>query len=150
VATIGQAMFERWCKLIGRLDLIDDPRFADDAARGDHSLEISALMQPWCAARTRDEALVALARAKIPAAPVLSPQQALEDPHILSAGLLPLRPVSGSMQQAPIAPHPVDLSVDAAQFARPAPALGEHTDEILAELGYNAAVVAGLRARRVV
>lgn len=150
VATIGQAMFERWCKLIGRPDLIDDPRFADDATRGDHSLEISALMQPWCASRTRDEALLALARAKIPAAPVLSPQQALDDPHIRAAGLLPLQPVSGSAEQVPIAPHPVQMSADAARFARPAPGLGEHTDEILAGLGYDASVVAGMRARRVV
>ena len=44
----------------------------------------------------------------------------------------------------------VDLSADAAQFARPAPALGQHTQEILAELGYEAAAVAELRARGVV
>jgi crotonobetainyl-CoA:carnitine CoA-transferase CaiB-like acyl-CoA transferase len=150
VATIGQPMFERWCKLIGREALIADPRYADDEQRGQRSLEISALMADWCATRSRDAALHALAAAKIPAAPVLSPQQALDDPHIRAAGLLQQRPVTGSAQHAPIAPHPVDLSADPAVFARSAPALGEHTDEILAELGYDAAAVADLRARRVV
>jgi len=150
VATIGQPMFERWCRLIGQPGLTSDPRFADDEQRGNHSLEISALMAQWCATRARDEVLDALARAKIPAAPVLSPQQALDDAHIRAAGLLPERPVSGSTQHAPIAPHPADLSTDAAQFVHPAPALGQHTQQILAELGYDAAAVAALRAQRVV
>jgi len=150
VATIGQAMFERWCALIGRPELVSDPRFADDEQRGNRSRDISDLMADWCATRSRDEVLQALARAKIPAAPVLSPQQALDDPHIRAAGLLQERPISGSARHAPIAPHPVDLSVDAAEFRHPAPTLGQHTQEILAELGYDAAAVADLRARRVV
>jgi len=150
VATIGQPMFERWCKLIGRPELVDDPRFADDEQRGDNSLAISALMAAWCADRTVETVLQALAAAKIPAAPVLSPQQALGDPHIRAADLLQQRPVTGSAQHAPIAPHPVDMSADPAVFARSAPALGQHTDEILAGLGYDAATVAQLRAQGVV
>ncbi len=53
VQTIGQPMFERWCRLIGRPELVDDPRFADDDRRGDHSADISALMAAWCATRSR-------------------------------------------------------------------------------------------------
>ncbi len=150
VQTIGQPMFERWCAMVGRSELIADPRFADDESRGAGSRLISEVMAGWCADKPRAEVLAALAAAKIPAAPVLSPQQALDDPHIRAAGLLPQRPVSGSAQHAPIAPHPLDLSLDPPVFARSAPALGEHTEQILAELGCGAAAVAGLRARRVV
>ena len=78
------------------------------------------------------------------------PAEALDDPHIRAAGLLQERPVNGSAQHAPIAPHPVDMSTDGAVFARSAPSLGQHTDEILHELGYDAAAVAELRAQRVV
>jgi crotonobetainyl-CoA:carnitine CoA-transferase CaiB-like acyl-CoA transferase len=150
VATIGQPMFERWCKLIGHAELVDDPRFADDEQRGNHSQAISALMTEWCATRARDEVLVALARAKIPAAPVFSPQQALDDPHIRAAELLVERPVAGSTEHAPLAPHPVQMSTDAAEFARPAPLLGQHTQEILASLGYDDPAIAALRAQGVV
>jgi crotonobetainyl-CoA:carnitine CoA-transferase CaiB-like acyl-CoA transferase len=150
VQTIGQAMFERWCRMVGRAELIDDPRFANDDLRGHHSHDLSAMMAEWCATRPRDAVLAALARAKIPAAPVFSPQQTLDDPHIRAAGLLRDRPVTGSGQLAPLAPHPVEMSVDAAVFERPAPALGQHTREILAELGYDDDAVAALRAQGVV
>ena len=150
VATIGQWMFERWCKLIGREDLIGDPRFADDEQRGNSSQAISEVMAEWCATRTRDSVLITLAKVKIPAAAVLSPQQALEDPHIRQAGLLVERPVSGSTQHAPLAPHPVTMSTDAPVFERPAPGLGEHTSEILASLGYDAAAIEAMRQQRVI
>ena len=107
-------------------------------------------MAQWCATRSLDTVLTALARAKIPAAPVLSPQQALDDTHIRQAGLLVERPVTGSMQHAPLAPHPVTMSADPAVFERSAPGLGQHTQEILATLGYDDAAIAGLRAAGVV
>ncbi|MCJ0762396.1 CaiB/BaiF CoA transferase family protein [Variovorax terrae] len=148
VQAVGQAMFDRWCEMLDRADLKADPRYASDELRGLHSADISALMSAWCAERTRDEAVAALARARIPAAPVLSPQQALDDPHIQAAGLLPMRPYGDT--RYPLAPHPVDLSDTPAGFHRPAPQLGEHTDEILQELGYDAAAIAALRERGVV
>jgi crotonobetainyl-CoA:carnitine CoA-transferase CaiB-like acyl-CoA transferase len=150
VQTIGQPMFERWCRLLGRPELLSDPRFADDAQRGRNGADISTLMAAWCATRSRDEVLAALADAKIPAAAVYSPQEALDDPHIRAAGLLQDRPISGSTQRAPLAPHPVAMSADPAVFERPAPGLGQHTQEILASLGYDAAAVAELKVQGVV
>jgi formyl-CoA transferase len=148
--TIGPSMFSRWCTLVERRELADDPRFATDLRRGNHSIEISAVMQDWCATRSRDTVLDALAQAKIPAAAVLSPQQTLDDAHIREAGLLPQRPFADTDLHYPLAPHPVELSVDAAVFNRPAPRLGQHTDEILGALGYDAAAIDALRARKVV
>ncbi|MGE0498521.1 MAG: CaiB/BaiF CoA transferase family protein [Ramlibacter sp.] len=150
VQSVGQAMFDRWCAMVGRPELATEARYASDELRGRHSAEISAIMGAWCASRTRDEVLAALARVKIPAGPVYSPQEALDDPHVQATGLLPQRPFGGMAGTYPLAPHPVDLSATPAGFHRPAPRLGEHTDEILAALGHSAAAIRGLRERGVV
>ncbi len=150
VQTIGQAMFERCCDLIGAPGMKTDPRFADDTLRGNNSLEISRAMAAWCATKARDEVLAALAKAKIPCGPIYSPQEALDDEQIKATGLLEPRHYAGLAQTFPIAPHPVDMSDTPAQYLRSAPTLGEHSDEILAELGYGTQAIADMRQARVV
>ena len=87
--TIGQPLFVRWCKLMGDEDLAKDPRFKDDLARGDNGEALSAIMQKWCDARTVNEALEALEANRIPAGPVYTPQQTLDDPHVQARQVLP-------------------------------------------------------------
>ncbi len=147
---IGNPMFARWAKLMGEDHWLSDPRFKDDQGRGDHGELISKRMADWAAERTTAEALAVLEAAKIPAGPLYSPQQALEDPHIRAAGLLRDTDYPGLPRPAPLAPTPVDLSETPGRFRHRAPTLGEHTDAILAELGYDADAIAGLRARGVI
>ncbi len=151
VATvIGQPMFRRWCLMIGEEDWLADPRFADDQARADHGDIISARMAEWCAERSCEAALAELEKASIVAGQVYSPQQALDDAHIRAAHLLEERDYPGLERRVPLAPTPIELSETPGTYRRPAPLLGEHTDEILAELGYNASDIAALRAEKVV
>ena len=147
---IGGPMFERWAKLMGEDDWLTDPRFKDDLARGDNGEIISKRMSEWTTTRTTAQALAGLEAAKIPAGPLYSPQQALEDEHIRAAGLLVDTDYPGMPRQAPLTPTPVDLSETPGRFRHRAPTLGEHTDEILTELGYTSAEIAGLRARKVI
>ncbi len=147
---IGNPMFTRWAKLMGEDHWLTDPRFKDDAARGDNGETISKRMAEWTAQRSTAEALAELEAAKIPAGPLYSPQQALTDAHIRAAGLLTDTDYPGLPRPAPLAPTPVDLSETPGRFRHRAPQLGEHTDEILAELGYNAEAIADLRAKAVV
>jgi len=147
---IGHPMFTRWARLMGEERWLHDPRFEDDRARGDHGEIISKRMAAWTAERTTAEALAELEAARIPAGPLYSPQQALDDPHIRAAELLADTDYPGLPRPAPLAPTPVDLSESPGRLRHRAPTLGEHTDEILAELGYGPGAIAGLRARQVI
>jgi crotonobetainyl-CoA:carnitine CoA-transferase CaiB-like acyl-CoA transferase len=147
---IGGPMYARWARLMGEEHWLTDPRFKDDLARGDHGELISERMSRWTAERTTEQALAELEKVHIPAGPLYSPQQALEDAHIRAAGLLADRDYPGLPRPAPLAPTPVDLSETPGRYRERAPALGEHTDAILAELGYSAEDIGRLRADGVV
>jgi crotonobetainyl-CoA:carnitine CoA-transferase CaiB-like acyl-CoA transferase len=149
-AAIGNPMFRRWAKLMGEDHWLSDSRLKDDIGRGDNGEIISKRMAEWSAARTTAEALAELEAAKIPSAPLYSPQQALDDAHIRAAGLLRDTEYPGVARRVPLAPTPVDLSETPGRFKHRAPTLGEHTEEILGELGYGKAQIAELRTRKVI
>ena len=150
VQSLGQPLFERWTKLMGESHWLDDPRFVDDMARGDNGQVISERMARWCAERTTAEALEALESARIPAGPVYSPQDALEDPHVAAAGFLRQLEFPGLPSAAPVADAPFSLSDSEVGVRHRAPVLGEHTDEILREVGYTVAEISTMREARVV
>jgi len=147
---IGQPLFKRWAKLMGEEHWLTDQRFKDDIARGDNGAIISERMSRWCAGRTTAEALEILGAAKLPAGPVLKPQQTLDDPHIKAMGFFQETAFPGAPRPAPLAKVPVWLSETPGSIRHRAPTLGEHTDRILAELGYDAEAVAALREKRIV
>ncbi len=154
VSVVGQPLFKRWVRLMereaGDPDWLADPRFATDDSRGLHGELISARLQRWCAVRDQAEALRILGDAMIPCAPVLSPQQALDHPQTQALGILQDTDYPGLPRPAPIAAVPLWMSATAPVERRRPPTLGEHTDDILAELGYDAAGIADLRARAIV
>ena len=96
--------------------------------------------------RTIDEVLTALDEAKVPAAPVYTPQQALDDDHIEAIGFLQPTDYPGGLDKpAPLASFPVAMTGVDTSIRHPAPMLGEHTDEILAEAGYSSVDVEAYR-----
>jgi crotonobetainyl-CoA:carnitine CoA-transferase CaiB-like acyl-CoA transferase len=143
-------MFKRWTQLIGQPELLDDPRFADDRLRGENGEILSDLMSRWCADKTQAEALSALETARIPASPVNSPRQVLEDDTVKAADVIRWMDYPGAPKQVPIFATPVSLSRTPPEIHTRPPLAGEHTDEILAGLGLDAGKVADLRSRKIV
>ncbi len=150
IQIIGRPMFRSWTKLIGRPELEDDPRFADDRLRGEHGEWLSGLMSDWCRDKTLDECQALLEKARIPAGRVNSPRQALQDETVKAANLIQWMDYPGAPGKVPIFATPVSLSRTPPEIRQRAPLNGEHTDEVLAEIGLDAQAITGLRQRRVV
>jgi crotonobetainyl-CoA:carnitine CoA-transferase CaiB-like acyl-CoA transferase len=150
VQVIGDPLFRRWAKLMGEDHWLNDPRFKDDISRGDNGAVVSERMGRWCAQYTTAEALEILGKAKLPAGPVLKPQQTLDDPHIQAMGFFQPTDFPGMARPAPIAKAPVWLSQTPGAIRHRAPVLGEHTEEILTELGYDRDAIRTLREKGVV
>lgn len=150
VQVIGAPLFKRWAKLMGEEEWLADPRFRDDSSRGEHGAILSERTSRWASTLTTEEALAALEQARIPAGPVLSPQQALDDPHIAAMHYLHPLPFPGLAKPAPVMETPVRLSRTPGTLRGRAPLLGEHSDEILTGLGYSPAEIAAFRRDGVV
>jgi len=137
VPTIGDQMFRRWARLVGKEELLTDSRFCDDITRAANCEIINQVMSEWCAARTRNQATSELERARIPCGPVYGLDEVLADPQVEARGLLKQVAFPGAAKPVPLAATPVRLSDTPGEVRHRAPTLGEHTDQVLSELGFT-------------
>ncbi len=133
IAVANDALFARLAAAVGRVDLATDPRFATDVARKQNEAALKAILETWTKARSVADAVAALDAASVPASPILAIDQVVAGVHARARGLVRdvLHPTAGKI---PVVPQPVHFLGSGALPLRPAPLLGEHTDEILAAL----------------
>ncbi len=150
ISVVGNPLFKRFAAMIGEPGLLDDERFKTDIDRGNNGEALSTITERWSRQRTCAEALSALAEAKVPASQILKPQATLDDPHIQAMGFFQAVEFPGMCKAAPVAKVPVWLSETPGTIRHRAPELGEHTDQIMAELGYAENEIAELRVKGVI
>ena len=150
VSVVGNEMFERWAKLVGRPRFTQDPRFATDQLRADNHEPITSAMSDWTRTRSMQEAVTELEKARIPAGPVQQLNQVLADPQVQARRLLKFLNYPGAAKPVPLAETAVQLSSTPGSIRHRAPVLGEHTNEILLDLGYSMDEINELRAQKVV
>ncbi len=140
-----QAMAERLLRVIGREDMIADPRFATNTARVANAEACEAPIAAFIAARDCDDVLAIFAEAGITAAPVYDIDQLVADPHVVAREILVDLPDDdlGQVMMHNIVPR---LSATPGAIRRPAPRLGQHTREVLVLLGRDDAETAALVA----
>jgi crotonobetainyl-CoA:carnitine CoA-transferase CaiB-like acyl-CoA transferase len=145
----GERHWPPLANAVGRPDWLADPRFATPAARAQHAAALIAELDAIFATRTRDEwGRIFAAEEELWWAPVHSVDEVLADPQVAACGGLVDVPDGPSTTTFPATP--VDFSSTAWAPRWMAPALGQHTDEVLAELGKGAAAIAELRRGGVV
>ncbi|MEO5695211.1 MAG: CoA transferase [Usitatibacter sp.] len=144
-----QAMVQRLYTALGVAWMLEDERFKTNAARVAHAEAAEQPIRDFIAAHTLAEGMAFFEKHEITAAPVYDIAQFMADPHVQARRILVDMP-DDQMGTIPMhAPVP-RLSESPGAIRRPAPALGEHTDEVLARLGIDAAALGELRQRKVI
>lgn len=145
----NQATWERLCQAIGRPDLAADPRFRENAGRIERYQELAGILDEIFQRDTTANWLSRLEQAGVPAGPIYTLAEVYADPHVRAREMVVEveHPVAGRVRQIGI---PVKLSETPGRIARPAPTLGQHTDEVLAWLGLDGGAIARLRQAGVV
>jgi len=145
----GDSIFKRLCHAMGRDDLAEDPRLADNAGRVEHERELDEAIGAWTSTLTGDELLAALDEARVPGGPIYSVVDMLNDPHYNARGLFEEVEVNGETLKIPaMIPR---LSQTPGRTDWPGPEIGAHNAEILGGLlGMSEEEIAALADKGIV
>src|SRR3546814_284097 len=149
IAATAEPLFERLRMLLGRPELVADPRFIGNRARVEHSQELDVLIGQWTQALTAADLQEKLNDAGIPSSKAYTAADAAEDPQYRYRGMVREvdDPALGPVLHSGVVPH---VPESPGEVRWTGPAIGQHSDEILALAGYAAVEIAAFRDRGVI
>jgi len=149
IASKDDASWSALCDVTGRKDIINDPRFASLDLRRRNAEELATILEPVFAEHSSQYWLDMLEKAGVLCAPVNYSRDLFEDPHILANDFVSVHDSVdlGELKQRGIV---IKLSRTPGIAERPAPGLGQHTEEVIAELGYTGEQIQDMKKRRII
>ena len=137
IGAANQNNWERMCRAVGREDLLDDKRFASNPERMVSIDALTPIMEETFRTQTTAHWVEVLEKAGVPCGPIYNIEQVYADPHVQSRDMAVEleHPKSGAIRNIGV---PVKLSDTPGSVRTPAPLLGQHSDEVLAQFGYAA------------
>jgi crotonobetainyl-CoA:carnitine CoA-transferase CaiB-like acyl-CoA transferase len=144
IATTGQKIWERFCQALDARDLIPRPEYSTGAARSRNRDALNAEIDQYTVKRTSADWVERFNAAGVPCGPIYAIDQMFADPQVKHIGIA--QPVQAK-DKAPmtLVGQPVTLSRTPSRLVTPPPAIGQHTNAVLKEFGFNAKQIAALR-----
>ena len=143
VAALNPKLWRGFCEAIDREDLTEDERFAENADRVENMTELEAEIEATLTQRTTDEWMEQFVDAGIPAGPVQEVDDALNNEQTEARGVMTTIERDG--QEIPVIEHPLNFEEADSGFESPPPKLGEHTEEVFSEVGFDEEKLAEMR-----
>lgn len=149
IGASGEGMWKRLCKAFDAPDMEANPAFTGEQNRAKNRVHLNEAITKYTAQKTTAEWIDLLNKAGVPSGPVYTMDQVFADPQVqhIKAAATVKHPTLGDIK---VVNQAVGLSRTPATMATATPEIGEHTEEVLASLGLDAAKIADLRARKVV
>jgi crotonobetainyl-CoA:carnitine CoA-transferase CaiB-like acyl-CoA transferase len=148
IAAANDRFWQKLAKALGLTELAADPRFEKNQGRVANRAELEGILERTIGALDREPLLKRLEEADVPATPVNTVDQVMNDPQTAERGIVQ-RVTHPTLGEIPVVGTPLHFSRMSPGVRRAAPLRGEHTDTVLADLGYSADEIRSLRAKKV-
>jgi formyl-CoA transferase len=149
IAAAGKHIYKRFCETLGLDHLLEDPRFAEDAARSKNRGAINQIISEVTRKQSSADLIAKLNKAGVPCGPINRMDEVFADPQVKHLGMA-AAVEHKSLGKIEVVNQAIKLSRTPGRMTRATPEKGEHTDEVLKQYGYDDESIAEFRARKVV